>query len=283
MYWAVLPRTLFAFCCFTFCGRDAACARLGVSTHPKLIPISDALSHAGTAACSRRRLLTCCVLWSAEQDLGKNFFVTQASLGEARCQVITTLLLELNEEVKGTAVDDDPVELINKSSDFFSKFSCVIATDLPESALLKLASELWTKEIPLCVGRAYGMIGLWRNVIPEVCIIESRPEYMKENYRIASSFPQLEAFVGQYDLETCKHPHLPLTETPAGPGKYTDSQGRATVPKAHSHTPAFVLLIKVNPRAFSAPLTAQSPLAAIQHDTARESGAVVTASPLTRW
>jgi len=159
--------------------------------------------------------------------------------------VITTLLLELNDEVKGTAVDEDPVDLINNQPDFFSKFSCVVATDLPEPALLKLASQLWDKKIPLCVGRAYGMIGLWRNVLPEVCIIESRPEYTKENYRIASPFPQLEAFVSQYDLDTCKHPHLPLTETPAGPGKYTDSQGRPIVPKAHSHTPAFVLLMKV--------------------------------------
>ena len=29
------------------------------------------------------------------------------------------------------------------------------------------------------------MIGTWRNVLPEVCIIESRPEYPKENYRLA--------------------------------------------------------------------------------------------------
>jgi hypothetical protein len=31
------------------------------------------------------------------------------------------------------------------------------------------------------------MIGTWRNVLPEVCIIESRPEYAKENYRLARS------------------------------------------------------------------------------------------------
>ena len=200
--------------------------------------------------------------------------MTQASLGETRCQVVTTLLLELNEEVKGTAVDEDPVDLINKSPDFFSNFSCVIATDLPEPALLKLASQLWTKKIPLCIGRAYGMIGLWRNVLPEVCIIESRPEYMKENYRIASPFPQLEAFVGQYDLETCKHPHLPLTETPAGPGKYTDSQGRSTVPKAHSHTPAFVLLMKVTLLLSPPEAPAPPPLAATLQETARAAGAV---------
>jgi len=26
---------------------------------------------------------------------------------------------------------------------------------------------LWEKEIPLMVGRAYGMIGTWRNVFPQ--------------------------------------------------------------------------------------------------------------------
>ena len=105
--------------------------------------------------------------------------------------MVKTLLLELNDEVKGTAVDENPMELINNSPDFFSAFSCVVATDLPEQALLKLASLLWEKKIPLCVARAYGMTGMWRNVLPEVCIIESRPEYAKDNYRIASTFPQL--------------------------------------------------------------------------------------------
>ena len=147
--------------------------------------------------------------------LGVNFFITQASLGEPRAEVVKTLLLELNDEVKGTAVDENPMELISRSPEFFSAFSCVVATDLPEPALLKLASLLWEKKIPLCVARAYGMTGMWRNVLPEVCIIESRPEYAKENYRIASTFPQLEAFAAQYDLDTCKHPHLPLTEVPA--------------------------------------------------------------------
>eukprot|EP00961_Rhodomonas_salina_P168856 2275476-Rhodomonas_salina.3 len=34
-----------------------------------------------------------------ERDLGNNFFVTQASIGEPRCREVTRLLLELNDEV----------------------------------------------------------------------------------------------------------------------------------------------------------------------------------------
>ena len=44
--------------------------------------------------------------------------------------MVTNLLLELNDEVKGVGLDEDPVELIEKSPEFFSKFSCVVATDL---------------------------------------------------------------------------------------------------------------------------------------------------------
>ena len=69
--------------------------------------------------------------------------------------MVKTLLLELNDEVKGTAIDENPMELISRSPEFFSAFSCVVATDLPEPALLKLASLLWEKKIPLCVARAY--------------------------------------------------------------------------------------------------------------------------------
>jgi hypothetical protein len=89
----------------------------------------------------RERLISYALL--AEQDLGKNFFVTQQSLGEPRCQVVTSLLRELNDEVKGVGLDEDPVELIEKSPEFFAKFSCVVATDLPEQVHI-LKSPLHT-------------------------------------------------------------------------------------------------------------------------------------------
>ena len=50
---------------------------------------------------------------------------------------------ELNDEVKGVGLDEDPVELIEKSPDFFAKFSCVVATDLPEQVHI-LKSPLHT-------------------------------------------------------------------------------------------------------------------------------------------
>lgn len=88
------------------------------------------------------------------------------------------------------------------------------------------------------------MIGYWRNVLPEVGIAESRPEYSKENYRLYSPFPRLQEFVNQYDLATCRHPFMPLTEAKDADGVWREASGRETVPKAHSHIPAFVLLVK---------------------------------------
>jgi len=181
-----------------------------------------------------------------ERDLGNNFFVTQASIGEPRCREVTRLLLELNDEVKGNFVDEDPATKIEEDPDFFGRFSAVIATDLAEPLLLKLAAILWGKNIPLFVGKAYGMIGAWRNVLPEVCIVESRPEYSKENYRLDNPFPQLREFVDKYDLDSCTHPFLPVTEEKQPDGTWKDTgTGRVVVPKAHSHMPAFTLLIKV--------------------------------------
>jgi hypothetical protein len=57
--------------------------------------------------------------------------------------VVTSLLRELNDEVKGVGLDEDPVELIEKSPEFFAKFSCVVATDLPEQVHI-LKSPLHT-------------------------------------------------------------------------------------------------------------------------------------------
>eukprot|EP00290_Baffinella_frigidus_P008012 CAMPEP_0180130334 /NCGR_PEP_ID=MMETSP0986-20121125/7813_1 /TAXON_ID=697907 /ORGANISM="non described non described, Strain CCMP2293" /LENGTH=559 /DNA_ID=CAMNT_0022070101 /DNA_START=40 /DNA_END=1719 /DNA_ORIENTATION=+ len=179
-----------------------------------------------------------------ERDLGNNFFVTEESIGQPRGSEVMRNLLELNSEVQGHFLDENPVDLIETNPSSLLKFSCVVVTDLPDAPLAKLAALLWAHKVPLMIGRAYGMIGTWRNVFPQVCIIESRPEYAKENYRLAAPFPELQAFADLYDPATCKHPYLPTTESNTEPGVWIDNRGLPCVPKAHSHIPAFVLLIK---------------------------------------
>mmetsp|Transcript_5348 Transcript_5348/g.13575 ORF Transcript_5348/g.13575 Transcript_5348/m.13575 type:complete len:561 (-) Transcript_5348:255-1937(-) len=181
-----------------------------------------------------------------EQDLGNNFFLGIDCLGQLRAKHVTRLLVEMNDEVVGDYIEEDPVALIEKTTDpkYFSKYTAVIATEIPEGPLLKLAALLWQEGIPLFIGRVYGMVGYWRNVLPEVCVIESRPEYSKENFRLHQPFPELQAFADQYDLEAVRHPHIRNKEVQQGPRRWLDSQGNECVPKAHSHVPCFVVLIK---------------------------------------
>ena len=81
-------------------------------------------------------------------------------------------------------------------ADFFKTIgaTCIVATELSEASLRKLGTYCWENKLPLFVGRAYGMFGAWRNVLSEHCIIESRPEYSKENFRLTEPFPELQVF-----------------------------------------------------------------------------------------
>lgn len=55
-----------------------------------------------------------------------------ASIGRPRGEVALRLLLELNPEVRGTFVDQPLQEILDNQPDFFTPFTCVIATCLPE-------------------------------------------------------------------------------------------------------------------------------------------------------
>ena len=69
-------------------------------------------------------------------DIGNNFFLDKDSIGKSRAQVATEFLLELNKDVNGDFVEEDPEELVGNNAAFFSGFTVVIATLLPEKALL---------------------------------------------------------------------------------------------------------------------------------------------------
>lgn len=152
-------------------------------------------------------------------DLGNNFFLEFKSLGSSRAVAATELLNELNEWVQGTAVDKDPVQLIEENVDFFSSFTLVIATELPEAALLKLSQHLYAKHIPLFVARSYGFLGYLRLSIPEHTIVESHPEEPGDDLRLYEPFQALQKFCEDIDLESLDSHH-------------------------HGHTPYVVLLIK---------------------------------------
>mmetsp|Transcript_17264 Transcript_17264/g.39818 ORF Transcript_17264/g.39818 Transcript_17264/m.39818 type:complete len:559 (-) Transcript_17264:1531-3207(-) len=182
----------------------------------------------------------------SEKDLGNNFFLDIECVGKLRAESIKRLLVEMNPEVVGNFVDEDPVSMIEDNSPLLlpSDATAVIATELPEASLVTLASLLWAKNIPLFIGRAYGMVGYWRNILPEVSVIESRPDFSKENFRLSDPFPEMSAFAAQFDLDSVTHPHIANTEKQEAPRRWVDGAGVECVPKAHSHVPCFVILIK---------------------------------------
>uniref|UniRef100_A0A670ZTI6 NEDD8-activating enzyme E1 regulatory subunit n=1 Tax=Pseudonaja textilis TaxID=8673 RepID=A0A670ZTI6_PSETE len=129
-----------------------------------------------------------------------------------RAQCATELLQELNNDVCGNFVEENPDKLLDNDPSFFCRFNVVIATQLPENTLLRLADVLWNYNIPLLVCRTYGLIGYMRIVIKEHPVIESHPDNALDDLRLDNPFPELREHVQSYDLEHMEkkeHSHIP--------------------------------------------------------------------------
>ena len=148
-----------------------------------------------------------------QSDFGSNFFVTADSLGTNRGKVALTLLQELNSDVRGEAIDDNFESVLSTNPDFFSKFSVVVATELPEDKLLHLSQVLWKFSTPLLVACAYGLMGYVRIAVQEHEIIESHPDNYHEDLRLDCPFPALQSHVESIDLDALdnsQHSNIPF-------------------------------------------------------------------------
>ncbi|ELW56773.1 Cytoplasmic dynein 1 light intermediate chain 2 [Tupaia chinensis] len=94
-----------------------------------------------------------------------------------------------------------PENLLDNDPSFFCRFTVVVATQLPESTLLRLADALWNSQIPLLVCRTYGLVGYMRIIIKEHPVIESHPDNALEDLRLDKPFPELREHFQSYDLE----------------------------------------------------------------------------------
>ncbi|RMC08977.1 hypothetical protein DUI87_13974 [Hirundo rustica rustica] len=155
------------------------------------------------------------------EDLGSGAFLVRRDreLDLNRAQSAMELLQELNSDVSGNFVEESPEKLLDNDPSFFNRFNLVVATQLPESTLLRLAEVLWNSNIPLLVCRTYGLVGYMRVVIKEHTVVESHPDNMLEDLRLDKPFPELTEHVQDYDLE-----HMDK--------------------KDHSHTPWIVIVAK---------------------------------------
>jgi amyloid beta precursor protein binding protein 1 len=136
------------------------------------------------------------------EDAGNNFFLDGNSIGQSRAQATTDFLLELNEDVCGDYIEDTVENLLEKCATFFNTYQLVIATNLPERSLLRLAAVLWENDIPLLVCRSFGLIGYIRLVVKEHTVIESHPDNVHDDLRLDRPFPGLIQYADSFDLST---------------------------------------------------------------------------------
>lgn len=153
----------------------------------------------------------------SEADMGSNFFVTPESAGKPRAEVVVENLCEMNEDVRGHALVEDPIKFMlgdeEKCRELIGKFQIVVAANLTETAHRKIAKACWELDIPFMIVRAYGMIGYMRIQTKQHDIVESKPDAKLWDLRIANSFKELEDYANSFnmdELEPVDHKHVPF-------------------------------------------------------------------------
>ena len=146
------------------------------------------------------------------QEIGNNFFTSLEDVGGSRARSTIRLLLKLN-DVKGYYIEEDIEDVMHADPDFFTRFSVVIATGLPQVTLAKVARLLWSQTIPLLVARSYGLLGYIRLALCHHEIIESHPDNHHEDLRLDCPFPGLKKHMNTLDLagmNNTKHGNVPF-------------------------------------------------------------------------
>ncbi|KAM3261681.1 hypothetical protein ACQJBY_052394 [Aegilops geniculata] len=145
-------------------------------------------------------------------DLGNNFLLDEGCLGHSRAKSICSFLQELNDAVKAKYVEESPATMIDTNPSFFSQFTVVIATQLPESSLLKLDSICRSANIVLVAACSYGLTGLVRVSLKEHCVIESKPDHFLDDLRLHNPWTELKQFAKSIDIcdkDAVVHKHTP--------------------------------------------------------------------------
>lgn len=173
-------------------------------------------------------------------DLTNNFFCSAKHVGKPRAECCTELLGELNQDVKGNAHVRDPVELIQKDVGFFLRFSLVIATQLDEYNLVLLGDLCEKLNIPLVVGRSYGLQGAVRVYSKEHFCYNIDP-YPKPDLRMYDPFPLLKQLVEQ---QTEFNSHIPYVLVLAKQVHVWKQAHGGLLPQTKEDKDAFKLQIK---------------------------------------
>ncbi|XP_076295224.1 nedd8-activating enzyme E1 regulatory subunit APP-BP1 isoform X2 [Lasioglossum baleicum] len=146
------------------------------------------------------------------EDIGANFFLEADSIGKSRAQVAMQMLLELNSDVRGDYIDEEPEQILYNSPDFFNNFTVVVATSLTEKSLILLSQRLWKLNIPLIVCRSIGFIGYLRIQVKDHTIIETHPDNETPDLRLDKPFETLKNHLDSVNLDEMSfkdHSHVP--------------------------------------------------------------------------
>lgn len=181
------------------------------------------------------------------EDVGNNFFLHKGSIGKCRAQTTMEQLQELNEDVTGNFISEDPNQLLDNDPSFFFKFTIVIATQLSESTLLRLAETLWNSNIPLLICRTYGFVGYMRIIVKEHTVIESHPDNALEDLRLDLPFTELREHLQLYDLDHMErkdHSHTPWIIVVAKFLEKWRRENAGHIPKSYKEKEAFRDLLR---------------------------------------
>ncbi|KAJ1973551.1 hypothetical protein H4R35_004058, partial [Dimargaris xerosporica] len=135
-----------------------------------------------------------------KKDLGQNFFVTTQEVGQSRARVVVRHLKELNEDVLGQAIVEDPFTFAQTNTETLLSHSIVVATNFSNAHLLPLAALCWEHRIALIVANTAGFMGYIRIQVPEHTMFETHSS-QSHDLRLDCPFPALEAFAKTFDVD----------------------------------------------------------------------------------
>ncbi|KAL9658119.1 hypothetical protein ABK040_013032 [Willaertia magna] len=148
------------------------------------------------------------------RDLGRNFYLRKTDLGRNRAEAVSEVLQELNPDVKGAFLAEDPLVVFEKSPEFFNQFNFIIASQMPIYQVEKLAKFCYEKDKTLVLVRSYGMIGYIRIIKKTHTIIEAKLDQQVDDLRLTKPWAELLKFIDLQDLESMKNESVAHTAYP---------------------------------------------------------------------
>ncbi|SAM04304.1 hypothetical protein [Absidia glauca] len=146
-------------------------------------------------------------------DIQSNFFLEPSDISNPIAEAVVNLLKELNEAVTTQFVQKSAHDLIEQDPSFFDAFTLIVASNLHEQDLSKLAQFCHARQKILISVSCKGLCGAFRIQAPEHTIIETHPENASD-LRLTCPFPELMDYIKTFDdldsLDQTDHAHVPF-------------------------------------------------------------------------